>query len=67
MKTRLAKRFLPAKICKVSRNIFLTKEEVLEIEHLKNVTMYDFKLGNLIFNVIKAEKQVKEAFNEIPF
>lgn len=51
-----------------------TREEQLELQHLKNVTIYDFKLGNLLFNAIKAEKKAKEInerakidFENIPF
>jgi len=65
---RNIKRFLPAKITKVSGNIFRTKEEILEIEHLKNVVKFDFELGNLLYNVMKAEEKFKNInFEEIPF
>ena len=52
------------------RNIVLfngTKEEQLELQHLKNVVMYDFKLGNLLFNAIKADKKAKQMEEDLKF
>ena len=43
------------------------KEETLELQHIKNVVMYDFKLGNLLFNAIKAEKKAKQLEEDLKF
>jgi hypothetical protein len=66
-RTRLTKNYLPKTISKISHNIFRTKEEILEIEHLERVTMYDFKLGNLLFNAIKSEKKANQDLAGIQF
>ena len=44
-----------------------TKEEQLELQHLRNVVMYDFKLGNLLFNAIKADKEAKQLEEDLKY
>lgn len=46
---------------------FQTKEEILELQHLKNVVIYNFELGNLLFNALKAEKKAKQDLDNIPW
>ena len=38
-----------------------------EIQHLKNVFIYDRKLGQLLFNAIKAEKKAKKLEYDLKF
>ena len=54
---------LPKTILKYSGK----KEEVLELQHIKNVLAYDFQLGNLLKDAIMAENNYTKTLEDMKY